>query len=131
MPSDHVYNKRHFLIFQQMLVFDPNLRINANEALHHGYFNEYRRQYLFSGLNHFSLNHGNPPSATNATLFSSENAGTLPVFQEQTQLSSLGHPTNNADYKSSLSSLLTMSSSGDQLSSNSISPNFSSAHAFP
>ena len=44
--------------FQQMLVFDPNMRINANEALHHAYFNEYRRQYLFSGLNHFSLNNG-------------------------------------------------------------------------
>jgi serine/threonine protein kinase len=111
-----------------MLVFDPNLRINANEALHHNYFNEYRRQYLFSGLNHFSMNHDNPSSATNARIHPSETEGT---FQAQTQLSSGEHPTNNADYKSSLSSISTLSSSEDQLSSNSISPSFSSVHAFP
>ena len=113
-----------------MLVFDPNFRINANEALHHNYFNEYRRQYLFSGLNHFSLNHGNPSSATNAMIHTPETEGTPSVFQEQTQPSSRNHSTNNADYKSSLSSISTLSSSEDQLSSNSISPSYSSLHSF-
>ena len=55
-----------------MLVFDPNMRINANEALHHAYFNEYRRQYLFSGLNHFSIN--NDASANQAMPFISDQA---------------------------------------------------------
>ena len=114
-----------------MLVFDPNLRINANEALHHNYFSEYRRQYLFSGLNHFSLNHGNPSSATNAMIHTPQTEGTPSVFHAQTRPSSQDHPTNNADYKSSLSSIATMSSSEDQLSSNSISPSYSTVHAFP
>ena len=45
-----------------MLVFDPNMRINANEALHHAYFSDYRRQYLFSGLNHFPMNNDGSPN---------------------------------------------------------------------
>ena len=62
-----------------MLVFDPNMRINANEALHHAYFNEYRRQYLFSGLNHFSMN--NDASANHA----------MPIISDQQMIQQHTH----------------------------------------
>ena len=77
---------RSIFLFQQMLVFDPNFRINANEALQHAYFNEYRQNYLSSGSNHFSSNHNQ----------------------------SLGHIANSTNLRDSSSSILTSSSSEDQ-----------------
>ena len=103
-----------------MLVFDPNIRINANEALHHGYFNEYRREYMFSGLNHFSLSmdHGD------------EQQQSAPDYcLHQTQ----SFPLENAhdDRRRSSSSILTSSSSEDRIDSNFISPAINSNLTLP
>ena len=94
-----------------MLVFDPNIRINANEALHHAYFNEYRRDYMFSGLNHFSLSmdHGD------------EQQQSAPVFGLN-QIQTLPSENTRNDSRRSSSSILTSSSSEDRIGSNFISP---------
>ena len=75
-----------------MLVFDPNMRINANEALHHAYFNEYRRQYLFSGLNHFAMN--NDASANQAMPFIS-NQQTIQHHTHQSLINSETSPESH------------------------------------
>ena len=103
-----------------MLVFDPNIRINANEALHHAYFNEYRREYMFSGLNHFSLNADHRD----------EQQQSVPVFGlNQTQT----FPSENThkDGRRSSSSILTLSSSEDRIDSNFSSPAINSNLTLP
>ena len=94
-----------------MLVFDPNIRINANEALHHAYFNEYRREYMFSGLNHFSLSADHEDEL--------QQSGPV-VGLSQIQTFSSENTRN--DTRRSSSSILTSSSSEDRIDSNFISP---------
>ena len=114
-----------------MLVFDPNLRINANEALHHAYFNEYRSQYLFSGLNLFSMNHGQDSLGARNMLLPSEEPITPISFDHQTQHSSLENASYGTGFRPSTSSGLMSSSSEDQLGSALVSPANPSAMPFP
>ena len=103
-----------------MLVFDPNIRINANEALHHAYFNEYRREYMFSGLNHFSLSadHGD------------EQQQSAPVFG-LSQIQAFPSENTHNDGRRSSSSVLTSSSSEDRIGSTFTSPAINSNLTLP
>ena len=103
-----------------MLVFDPNIRINANEALHHAYFNEYRREYMFSGLNHFSLSmiHGNEQQ---------QSASGFGLHQTQP----LPSENTRDDSRRSSSSILTSSSSEDRIGGNFTSPAINSNLTLP
>ena len=117
-------------LFQQMLVFDPNLRTNAHEALRHVYFNEYRSQYLFSGLNHFSTNHGQDSLGSRNILLTSKEPMPPVSFNHETQQSSLEHPSYVKGFRSSSSFGLT-SSLEDRLGSDLVSQTNHSTMQFP
>ena len=114
-----------------MLVFDPNLRINANEALRHAYFNEYRQQHLLSGLNHVSSNHGQASTATNNFLLPSEQQTTSTLFFQHNKQPSLGHVLNSIDLGTSSSTLLTSSSSEEQINGSLISEGDHTTRSLP
>ena len=103
-----------------MLVFDPNIRINANEALHHAYFNEYRREYMFSDLNHFSLSmdHGD------------EQQQSAPVIG-LSQLQAFPSEHTHNDGRRSSSSALTSSSAEYPVGSTFTSPSINSNLTLP
>ena len=103
-----------------MLVFDPNIRINANEALHHAYFNEYRREYMFSGLNHFSLNADQGDEQQ-------QSASAFGLHQTQ----SFPLENTNDVRRNSSSSILTSSSSDERIGSNFTSPAINSNLTLP
>ena len=97
-----------------MLVFDPNLRINANEAFRHTYFNEYRQRYQFSSLNQVTTSQ-RPTSATNSNIImEATNASTTTQFFDRSQNSSVGHDILGNGLSISSASLLTSFSSENQ-----------------
>ena len=114
-----------------MLVFDPNLRINASESLRHVYFNEYRQRFLYTGLNNLSSNNGQAPPTTNNFLLASEHQTTSTTFLQQMEYPSRGHVANSIDSRTSLSSLLTSSSSEDQLSNGVMSESDRATRSLP
>ena len=96
-----------------MLVFDPNHRINANEALLHEYFSEYRQRYLFSSFNQAAASQRTlPPTNTNAVM-EARNSSTTMQFVDQSQNASVGHDLTGNGLSISSASLLTSSSSED------------------
>ena len=97
-----------------MLVFDPNLRINANEALRCAYFNEYKQHSSYSLFN-TTITNTRASAITNINITSvATQPNTTTLRPKQSQNSAVGISLDSIVLNQSSLSLLTSSSSEDQ-----------------